>query len=204
MITQRGEIMDLDERIHHELRSRHITLKGALSCILWVLAISLILLAIANGCSSIKVNPPPDITRTVSCPIADDITCQKCHTWKKVVAPHYDPNGKLNHFEMILPSGVDIDFAKMDSANVINPKSPGTTWVCQYVFLGLDQDNARIMHIIYSKYGVSYRPPNPPLCLIQVSRDQKLFWIYHNGVPVEVEKAEFELYILSLKGGVKT
>jgi len=123
-----------------------------------------------------------------------------------VVAPWYSPDGKLNHFELILPEGVNIDFSTMTHIRSINPKSPVEDQVCRLVFSEFDSDTKLwTIHVIFNKFGL---PPLPPLALVRVIsadpstkdvQSDRLFWIYNGkGIPESVDEEEMDLYIESL------
>ena len=163
------------------------------------------------GCATVPVIDPVEITGTISCPYADDITCQKCHTWKKEVANWHNPEtGKLGKVEIILPENVDIDFNTGQTV-IINPDSLGKDWICENVFYKFS-DDLYTLQTLYDRWSLSHLPPPPPLALINMiyypSLNSKIpdeirYWIYRKGVPVEVDKEESDLYIDGLRGGVR-
>lgn len=161
------------------------------------------------GCASMEASrPPPDITRAISCPVADDITCQKCHDWKKIITDWHNPEtNKLGKVEIILPEIVEIDF-ESGHTYIINADLPSGDWICENIFYQFD-DSVEIQ-ILYNRWSISSHPPIPPIALhieTYISLDSEIpieshYWIYRNGVPKEVDQNEFELFILSLKSGV--
>ena len=154
------------------------------------------------GCSSVPIINLTEITKTISCPFADDINCQKCHTWKKEIIDWHNPEtDKVGKVEIILPEGVDIDF-NTGQTIIINPNSSSKDWICENVF-----HDSYSISVLYNKWNLSYLPPTPPIALINIisSNGTKVFkyWIYKNGVQVEVDKKEADLYIVGLRSGVK-
>lgn len=161
------------------------------------------------GCARIDVKKSDtDITKTISCPIADDINCQKCHDFKIVSAPWHDAKNVMHYFELILPETIEIDFEKCTHIVLVNSGFNYKDWVWKNVFAELE-DNIWTFHLIYYKQSDFNTPPDTILCLIRVisanpldknvSAD-KLFWIYKNGIPIEVTEKEIDLFILGFSG----
>ena len=163
------------------------------------------------GCKTASVINPVEITKAISCPIADDITCQKCHAWKKVIADWHNPEtGRLGKLEIILPEDIDIDF-NSGRTFIINSTSPGKDWICEHIFYRFS-DGLFAVQTMYNHWSIASEPPMPPLALtnhVYQSLDNEepmiaQYWIYQNGVPIPAKKSDFTLYILSLHGGVQT
>ena len=193
-------------------RPRDDITKKAYTGLLWILAALLISinLTLMKGC--VKTKPvPSDITSTISCPIADDIKCQKCHGFKKSISIWYNPvTEKLDKAEIILPIGIEIDFKMCVDTTIVNSQG-GKDWICRHTFKSF-KEKYRAVQVLYNRWGLSGALPSPPLAIIQIitfkpysddSIGEASYWIYRNGVPIEVEQDEFDLYIMSLKGGVK-
>ena len=161
------------------------------------------------GCATAPIIIPEAVTRVATCSFADGIDCLKCHDFRTVVAPWYSPDGKLNHFEIILPEGVDIDFSLMTHVRSVNPKSPVEDQVCRIVFSEFVKETGLwTIHVIFNKFSAWGSPPLPPLALVRVIsadpstkdvQSDRLFWIYNGkGMPEQVTEEEMDLYIESL------
>jgi len=169
-------------------------------------------LYMSYGCANIEVvKADQDVIKTPTCSFADGIDCQKCHDFYIAVAPFYNPDKTIHYFEMILPEGVEIDWATMTYSDILNPKSKGADWVTKYIFSAYDEDTGVwTLHIIYNHWNQAYAPPKPPLALVRVISQNpsnmlveanRQFWIYSRGMPIEVTEGELDAWLWAVKTG---
>jgi len=197
--------MNLKDRIERDLTKKRYTL---LDYFLWFVAVCVLCVVLFyNGCAHIETTDI-NITRTISCPVQPkDTSCQKCHNFKKEIGGWYNTkDGGIDKVEIILPINVNIDFKMCIDTTVINAQGGGE-WVCMHTFKSF-KEGFRAVQILYNRWGLSGRPPSPPLAITQIitlspysddSIGEASYWIYHNGVPIEVDENEFYLYTESLK-----